>query len=127
MQEFLLLFRNENNPDGGEPSPEQMQAAVKQWQAWIQGIAAKGIYSGTNRLQHEGKTLYPENIIKDGPFAEVKEVIGGYLIIKAESLVAAVEIAKACPNLVFGGNVEVRPVLKIDDDPRSKNFLAPIQ
>ena len=120
----MMLFRNEKNEGGQPPSAEQMQAVMKQWQTWIKGIAAKGKYRGTNRLLSEGKTLKPGNAITDGPYAEGKEVVGGYLIVKANSLDEAVEMAKSSPNIIYGGNVEVRSVMSIDEDPDSNNFLA---
>lgn len=119
----MMFFRNEKMEGGEQPSAEQMKAVMKEWQTWIKGIAAKGNYSSTNRLLSEGKTLKPNNVVSDGPFAEVKEVVGGYLIVKANSLDEAIELAKACPNLKYGGSVEVRSVMTIDDDPNSENFL----
>ncbi len=71
----------------------------------------------------EGKTIKPNNVITDGPYAEVKEMVGGYLIVKANTLDEAVEIAKSCPNLIYGGNVEVRSVMSIEYDPNSEKFL----
>jgi len=124
MKEYMMLFRNEKNESSQEPSAEQMQAAMKQWQTWIKGIAADGKYSGTNRLLSEGKTVKPGNAITDGPYAEGKEVVGGYLVVKANSLDEAVEMAKSCPNLIYGGNVEIRRVMSIDNDTSSENFLA---
>ena len=124
MKEYMMLFRNEKTEGGEQPSAEQMQALMKQWQTWIKGIATNGKYSGTNRLLSEGKTVKPGNAITDGPYAEGKEVVGGYLIVKADSLDEAVEMAKSCPNIIYGGNVEVRNVMSIDDDPGSNNFLA---
>jgi hypothetical protein len=56
---------------------------------------------------------------------EVKEMIGGYLIVKANSLEEAVEMAKSCPNLEYGGNVEVRAVMNIEYNTAAENFLAP--
>ncbi|MES1224219.1 MAG: YciI family protein [Bacteroidota bacterium] len=125
MKEYLMIFRNEKSDGAAAPSAEQMQAVMKQWQDWIQGIASKGKYGGTNRLLSEGKTIKPGNIISDGPYAEVKEMIGGYLIVKAGSLDEAMEMAKSCPNLLYGGNVEVRAVMSIDADHKSKHFLEP--
>lgn len=123
MKEFMMIFRNEKQPAGEMPSAEQMQAVMKQWQNWIGGIAAQGKYSGTNRLYSEGKTIKPNNVITDGPYAEVKEMVGGYLIVKANTLDEAVEMAKSCPNLIYGGNVEVRNVMPIEYDPKSEKFL----
>jgi len=66
MTEFMMIFRNEYNPSF-KPSPEQMQASIKQWQDWIGGIAAQGKFVSTNRLGFEGRTLKPNNVIADGP------------------------------------------------------------
>ena len=121
MKEYMLLFRNEKMEQA--PSAEQMKMMMQQWQSWISGMAKQGNYSGTNRLLPEGKTLKPNNVITDGPYLEAKEMVGGYVIVKADSLDEAVNIARACPNLQYGGNVEVRAVMPIDDDPTSGTFL----
>jgi hypothetical protein len=126
MKEYLMLFRNETQGGEATPSAEQMKAVMQQWQDWIKAIADKGKYSGTNRLLPVGKTLKPGNAITDGPFAEIKEVVGGYLLVKAGSLEEAVEMAKSCPNLIYGGNVEVREVMTINGDPKSDLFLSPL-
>ncbi|CAN5675806.1 YciI family protein [soil metagenome] len=126
MKEYLMLFRNEKNDGGPKPSDEQMRAAMLQWQKWIKGLVAQGNYSGTNRLYSEGKTLKPNNVIADGPFAEVKEMVGGYVIVKANSLEEAVDMAKGCPNLLYGGNVEVRAVMPIEYNTQLENFLEVI-
>jgi hypothetical protein len=126
MKEYLMLFRNETQGGEATPSAEQMKAVMQQWQNWIKAIADKGKYSGTNRLLPVGKTLKPGNAITDGPFAEIKEVVGGYLLVKAGSLEEAVEMAKSCPNLIYGGNVEVREVMTINGDPKSDLFLSPL-
>ena len=122
MKEYMMIFRNEKK-EGQVPSAEQMQAMMKQWQNWIGNIAKQGRYAGTNRLLPEGKTIKPNKIISDGPYMEVKEMIGGYLIVKAKSLDEAVEMAQSCPNLTYGGNVEVRSVMPIDGDAKSESFL----
>ncbi len=123
MKEFMMIFRNHTEPGGEKPSAEQMQAEMKKWQNWIGGIAAQGKYSGTNRLSSEGKTVKANNVITDGPYAEVKEIIGGYLIVKANTLDEAVELAKGCPSLGYGGIVEVRTVMSIEYDFKSEKFL----
>ena len=123
MKEFMMIFRNEKSDGSKIPSEEQMQLIMSDWQSWIKGIAADGKYSGTNRLYPEGKTLKPGNIVTDGPYAEVKEMIGGYLIVKADSLEEAVKMAESCPNIKYGGNVEVRTVMPINNEPASNSFL----
>jgi hypothetical protein len=125
MKEFMMIFRNERKEGAETPSAQQMQAVLMQWQQWIKEIASEGKFGGTNRLLSEGKTLKPNNVVTDGPFIEAKEMVGGYLIVKANSLEEAVKIAKSCPNLIYGGDVEVRSVMSIDGDPSSDKFLQP--
>lgn len=110
MSEFMMIFRSPYNPDSN-PSPEQMQAGVKKWQDWIGGIAAQGKFSGTNRLGGEGKSLKPSNVVTDGPYIELKEIVGGYLIVKAGDLDEAIKLAEGCPILDVGGQVEVRSII----------------
>lgn len=111
MNEFVLIFRNDFNPDQ-KFSPDQMQAIMKQWQDWIGGIAAQNkLASPGNRLGDSGKTLKPNNVVTDGPYVEIKEMISGYIIIKSDTIDDALAIAKGCPILQVGGNVEVRNVI----------------
>lgn len=113
MNEFMLIFRSPGMGDF-QPSPEQIQASIKQWQDWIGGIAAQGKFVSTQRLGYEGKTLKPGNLVTDGPYAEVKELVGGLLILKADSIDEAIELAKGCPILDVGGHVEVRDILAVN-------------
>jgi len=109
----MMIFRNAYEP-AFKPSPEQMQASIKQWQDWIGGIAGQGKFIGTNRLGFEGKTLKPNNVVTDGPYAEVKEIVGGYILVKANSIDDALELAKGCPILNIGGHVEVRNIMPVN-------------
>jgi hypothetical protein len=109
MNEFMMIFRN--TASGEKPTPEQMQQSIKHWQDWMGSIAAQGKFTGTNRLGSEGKTLKPGNVVTDGPYAEVKEIVGGYLIVKANSIDEALKLAEGCPILQIGGHVEVRNVI----------------
>ena len=110
MKEFMMIFRYDYNPDW-QPSPEQMQANIKKWQDWIGGIAAQGKFVATDALSFEGKTLQPNNVITDGPYTELTEIVGGYLICKAEDLDEAMKLAEGCPVLGMpGGKAEVRGV-----------------
>ncbi len=113
MKEFMMIFRSTSNPDYN-PTPEEIGESIKQWQNWIGGIAAQGKFVSTNQLGFEGKTLAPGNVITDGPYAEVKEMVGGYILVKANSLDEAVELAHGCPILNIGGKVEVRNLMEIN-------------
>ena len=112
MKEFMMIFRNEKNRP--QPSPEQMQGMIKKWQDWIGGIAAQGKFVSTNALGFQGKTVHADTTITDGPYAEVKEIVGGYIIVKAENLDDAVKLSDGCPTLATGGKVEVRDVMVIN-------------
>ena len=108
MKDFLFLFRANGTPTG---SPDEMQAMTKRWMDWIGGIAAQNkLGDRGNRLFPSGKVVKPGNIITDGPYSEIKESIGGYSIVKADSLEEATEMAKGCPGLTVGGSVEVREI-----------------
>jgi hypothetical protein len=110
MNEYMMIFRNDYSPEF-KPSPEQMQASIKQWQDWIGGIASQQKFVETNRLGFQGKTLHADKTITDGPYAEVKEIIGGYIIVKSDDLSSALALAEGCPILSIGGSVEVRDII----------------
>jgi hypothetical protein len=114
MDEFILIFRHE---DGLKvASPEQIQIWMKQTRDWMGGIAAQNKLVGGNGLPfQESRVVRPKNVVTNGPFGEIKETIGGYIIVKANSIDEAVEFAKGCPVLQEEGNsVEVRKIAKAD-------------
>ena len=104
-----MIFRNDKSMP--KPSPEQMQGMIKQWQDWIGGIASQGKFVATNALGFEGKTVNADATITDGPYAELKEIVGGYIIVKSDSLDDAMKLTNGCPTLLLGGKVEVRDVM----------------
>ncbi len=117
MKEFLLVFRRDFVANEAQPSPEQMQAMMKHWQDWMGGLAAQNkLASSGNRLGSEGRVVTPDKMITNGPYVEIKEAIGGYIIIKAGSIDEAAELSKGCPILAIKGNVEVRPVIAMEDN-----------
>ena len=114
MDEFMLIFRHE---DGTKvASPEQLQSWMKQTMDWIGGIAAQNKFSGGNGLPFDdSRVVHHNKVVTNGPFGEIKETIGGYIIVKADSVEEAVEFAKGCPVLQGEGNtVEVRKLAKRD-------------
>jgi hypothetical protein len=115
MNDFLLVFRREPITNEPAPSPEQMQAIMKPWQDWMGSLAAQNkLVDRGNRLMPGGNVIKPGNTVTDGPYVELKEVVGGYTIIRAANLEEATELAKSCPFLKVGGNVEVRAILPMD-------------
>jgi len=110
MKDFMFLFRQPSF-DYSNTSPKDMQALTEKWQAWVGGIVAQGKFASQGaRLAMEGKVLRPGGVITDGPFVELRERLGGFVIVKAESLDDAITLAHGCPAIDMGGSVEVRPL-----------------
>ncbi|MBB6127224.1 YciI family protein [Mucilaginibacter lappiensis] len=110
MKEYALIFRHE---DGQKvASPEQIQIWMKQTMDWIATIAAKNKFvSGTGLPFDDARVVHANKTVTNGPFGEIKETIGGYIIVKADTVDEAVEFAKGCPVLQGEGNtVEVRTI-----------------
>lgn len=106
----MFLFRQPSF-DHFKTSPGEMQAISQKWKEWVEGIAAQGRLSAQgSRLSTEGKVLKPGGVVTDGPFVEIKEKLGGYIVVKAESIDDAVTLAHGCPALDAGGSVEIRPL-----------------
>lgn len=114
MNEYVLIMRHENGKEIA--SPEQMQIWMKQTQDWIGSIAAQNKFvSGTGLPFEDAKVVKPNNVITNGPFGDIKETIGGFITVKADSAEEAAEFAKGCPVLQGEGNsVEVRKIAKND-------------
>jgi hypothetical protein len=110
---YLLLFRNAGADVHAHLTAEQRVAMTKQWNDWFESLAAKGQVEHANPLGLDGRVVSgPDGArVTDGPYAEGKEIIGGYFHIRASGLDEATEIAKQCPGLALGLTVEVRPVV----------------
>jgi len=112
MSEYVFLYR------GGEEgrSPERMQQMMQKWMSWLKGLAEKGhIKDQGQPLERAGKLVKgKQKTVTDGPFAEAKDVVGGYTLIEARDLEQAVELSKGCPIFEVEGAVEVRPVMKMN-------------
>ena len=115
MKEFLLIFRRNAVSEEPQLSPEQIQSMMKPWQDWMGGIAAQNkLVSSGNRLASEGRVVKSDTIITNGPYVEMKEAIGGYIIVRANSIDEAAELSKGCPILKMDGNVEIRAIVPMD-------------
>jgi len=108
MSEFTFLFRGRDR----SASPDQMQKTMQKWVAWFKELGAKGhIKDPGHPLEDTGRIVKgQQKTVHDGPYAEAKDVVGGYMVIEAQDLLQAVEISKGCPILEVGGSVEVRPI-----------------
>jgi hypothetical protein len=112
MSEFVYLYRGGERPTG---SPEQMQQQMQKWMAWMKELGDKGhLKDPGHPLERTGKLVKgKQKTVTDGPFAEAKDVVGGYTLVQATDLSHAVELTSGCPILDIGGFVEVRPIMKM--------------
>jgi hypothetical protein len=110
QKEFMLLFRFEPNFDF-QPSVEQEAQMHQQWGAYIGGLAIQEKLISTHQLGFEGVQIGPDSSVSQGISVLANQTLGGNLVVKAQSINEAVEIAKGCPILLMGGNVEVRNIL----------------
>jgi len=111
MDEFLILMRIDLISKDKQPSPEQLQGYMKQYHDWVGSITAQNKFIGGKGLAKEGKVIRHKGVVTDGPFAEIKESLAGFIMVKAKDLDEATELAKGCPILNGEGNiVEVRQV-----------------
>ena len=107
---YMLLFRSDEWYE--ELSHDEIQKVINQNTAWIEGLIAEGKAKPGHALHRNGATVSGKSgrIVSDGPFAEAKEVIGGFLLLNVETIAEAIAIAQRSPTLAYGTSIEVRPV-----------------
>src|SRR6266852_5059246 len=103
-QKYLFLHRSEPGHTHGQPSPEQMQAMFAKWNAWKEKFK-DNIVDWGDKLKPGGK-IVTSSSVSDGPFVEAKEIVGGFMIVTAESLEHAAAIAQEMP-ASSGARIEV--------------------
>lgn len=106
---YLLIFREASADTYKTLSPEQRQQLMQQWNDWYDGLAAQGKVQHGHPLEPAGRVVSAARVV-DGPFAESKEVVGGYFLLTVGSMEEATAIAQRCPSLPLGMTVEVRAV-----------------
>lgn len=110
MEKFMLIFQ------GGQlynQSPEEMQAHMGKWMAWIEKLNNDGKYVSGEPLLPGGKLITGKKNVTDGPYTEGKEIVGGFFIINAENMEEAGKICEDYPDYDNGGAVQVRQVMKM--------------
>jgi hypothetical protein len=119
MNHYLLLLHNDPKVFQAESmSPQRMQEIFAKYSAWRKELADSGRLAGSNKLENgTGRVMRADGAagkihITDGPYAESKEVIGGYFMVTADNYEDVVELARNCPHLEFGA-VEIRRVDKV--------------
>ena len=110
--EFMLIFRD-TELDKRLPD-DQIEEAMRRFNDWLERWSKRGYIKSGQPLASEGRVLFKsdERMVKDGPFAESKEIVGGYVMVLADNLEEATKVAEDWPHMDYGATVEVRPVLK---------------
>jgi hypothetical protein len=113
MAEFMYLLRG-GRPEG---SPEQMQKHMQRWVSWIAELSKSGNFKSGDPLEDRGRVVSgTKKTVHDGPYAEAKDLVGGYFLVTARDLDEATELAKGCPifDILEGsgrvGSVEIRQI-----------------
>jgi hypothetical protein len=111
MSQFLYLYRG--NPESRDRSPEKAQQIMQKWMTWLKGLGESGHLKDQGQpLEPSGKVVRGKSkTITDGPFAEAKDLVGGFTLVEARDINEAVELSKGCPILDEDGAVEVRPIM----------------
>lgn len=116
MDEYLLLMRLDLLTKEAQPSPEQLEVFMKQYHDWVGGIAAQQKFVGGKGLSTEGKVIKTGGLVTDGPYAEIKESLAGFITVRATDFDDALSMARACPILQGEGNsVEVRKIVSVHE------------
>jgi hypothetical protein len=114
MSKFMLLIRG-GGEDMAAMSPEEKQKYMEYWKTWMSGLAQKGKLVDGLPLSDAGKRIVGrDKMISDGPYAEGKEIVGGYIIVNAKDMNEAVELSKGCPIFQTDGETEIREMLSMD-------------
>ncbi len=114
MKEFMLIFLGADYSKM-HLSPEESQSQMQKWFSWVDRLRKDEIYVEGRPLTPAAKTMKGSDpVITDGPFAETKELVGGYFIIKVKDFDQATEIAKDYPDYHLGGAVEIREVMEMN-------------
>lgn len=115
MKQFLLLL-HEDLEKIGNLSPKEMEALAHEHMTWAQKLAESGYFISGDGLQEKGILISgKDSIIKDGPYLESKEIIGGYYLLQAENMETIVELAKDCPCHIWGGTTEIRQIMEMEE------------
>ena len=107
---YMLLYRSDEWYN--RLSPEELQDLMNQNKCWMEKLTAQGKATPGRALERSGAIVSGKNgrFVIDGPFAESKEAIGGYLTLEVDTLEEAIAIAQTIPGLAYGGSIEVRPL-----------------
>ncbi len=113
MKDYMYLIYG-GDEKWEQLSPEEIQQHMQKWGTWMQELKEKGHFLSGEPLENDAKSIRADKVVTDGPYSEAKELVGGYLLIKANSFDEAAELAKGCPIFDNDGAVEIRPVQEMN-------------
>lgn len=114
MKKFLLLL-HEDIEKMNNLSPKEMEDLGKLHMAWANKLVASGHFIAGDGLHDKGILISgKDSIIKDGPYLESKEIIGGYYLLQAKDLDTVIKLAKDCPCHLCGGTTEIRTIMDME-------------
>ncbi|PCE66695.1 YciI family protein [Sediminicola luteus] len=109
MKEFMFIIRG--GEDMNSYSPEEMQQHMNDWENWMGGLAQKEQLVGGQPLFDQAISITQKGSkVTDRPLAEGKELVGGYIIVKANDLKQAADLAQGCPGFDHDCTIEVREI-----------------
>ena len=111
MEKFMLIFHGGIKFDA---SPQELQANMGKWMAWVEKLHKEGKYVSGEALLPGGKLVTGKTTVTDGPYTEGKELVGGFFVINANNMEEALEECQNYPDFDYGGQIQVRPVMKFD-------------
>ena len=112
MEKFMVIFHGGIKQNA---SPEELQANMGKWMAWVEKLHKEGRYVSGEALLPGGKLVSGKSAATDGPYTEGKELVGGFFVVNANSMEEAVSLVQQdYPDFDWGGTVQVRPVMKFD-------------
>lgn len=115
MKQFLLLLR-EDIEKMDNLSPKEMEKLANAHMTWAEKLANLGHLISGDGLRQKSVLISGKNaVIKDGPYMESKEIIGGYYLLQAENLESIIALAKECPCHIWGGTTEIREIMEMED------------
>jgi hypothetical protein len=112
MSQFVYLFRASAAEQQEAMRPERAQQSIRAMMTWFKDLEAQG------HLKNPGLPLDPaghvvrgkDGVVSDGPYAEAKDMVLGFIVVEARDLAQAVELSRSCPIVLGGGAIEIRPV-----------------
>ena len=111
----LLIFRDADPEVYARMTPEQRTELARQWGAWVDGLIGQGKMHSGHPLELGGSVISGKHGERttDGPYAEAKEAVAGYLFLTVKDFAEAQAIARQCPSLPHGISVEVRAIARV--------------